>query len=152
MPDLATLYQKAETGDVKSLYNYCRYYIDHLSVTIEPSTEVFVRSDNTFIMRDQSTRTLLCGEVSETEDLETMKEKLSRALFKEIGAREEACTAFAFAATMVGGLKGAFLEVVRYPDGGVWIGVEGPLELKGQDFGVQDALKQVLERCSFREE
>lgn len=36
MPDLATLYQKAKTGDIKSLYNYCRYRLNHLSVTIEP--------------------------------------------------------------------------------------------------------------------
>lgn len=152
MPDLETLYQKAEAGDLKSLYNYCKHYLNNLSTTIEPSTEVFVRSDKTFIMRDKTTRTLLRGEVSDTEDLETMKESLSRVLFKDIGAREETCTAFAFAATMVGGLKGAFVEVVRYPDGSVWIGLEGPLSLKRRDAGVQGALGQVLERCSFREE
>lgn len=81
-----------------------------------------------------------------------MKESLSRDLFMDIGDREEACTAFGFAVTMVGGLKGAFVEVVRYPDGGVWIGVEGPLSLKGRDASVQGVLRQVLERCSFREE
>lgn len=152
MPDLETLYHKADAGDLKSLHNYCKYYLNNISTTIEPSAEVFVRSDKTFIMRDKTTRTLLRGEVSDTEDLESMKEKLSRDLFKDIGDCEEACTAFGFAATMVGGLKGAFVEVVRYPDGGVWIGMEGPLELEGRDVGVQGALGQVLERCSFREE
>lgn len=85
-----------------------------------------------------------------------MKEKLSRVLSKEIETREQTCTAFctafAFAATMVGGLRVAFVEMVRHPDGGVWTGMKRPLELKGQDVGVQDATKQVLERCSFCEE
>lgn len=151
MPDLETLYQKASAGDLKSLHNYCKYYLNSLSTTIEPTTEVFVRSDKTFIMRDKTARTLLRGEVSDTEDLDTIKESLSRALFKDIGDREEACTAFGFAATLVGGLKGVFIEVVRYPDGGVWIGVEGPLSLKGTDVGVQGALRQVLKRGSFCE-
>jgi len=52
-----------------------------------------------------------------------MKEKLSRVLSKEIETREQTCTAFctafAFAATMVGGLRVAFVEMVRHPDGGV---------------------------------
>ena len=152
MPDFENLYQKAEAGDLKSLHSYCRYYLNNLGTIIETSTEVFVCTDKKFIMRDKTTRILLRGEVSDIEDLESMKESLLRDLFKDIGDREEACTAFGFAATMVGGLKCAFVEVVRYPDGSVWIGVEGPLSLKERDVDVQGALRQILERCSFREE